>query len=61
MTKILKAVPFGSARGERQNRVKSVECLDGESLSLGRQTASLNATLESVNRYIAAQARDIET
>src|SRR5258707_5377043 len=28
MTKIFKAMPFGSARGERQNRVKSVECLD---------------------------------
>src|ERR1700682_561040 len=28
MTKILKAMPFGSARGEGQNRVKAVECLD---------------------------------
>src|SRR5258708_35214017 len=28
MTKIFKAMPFGSARGERQNRVKSVKCLD---------------------------------
>src|SRR5262245_59358047 len=28
MTKIFKAMPFGSARGERQDRVKSVECLD---------------------------------
>src|SRR5260221_5569714 len=28
MTKIFKAMPFGSARGERQNRVQSVECLD---------------------------------
>ena len=29
MTKILKAMTFGSTRGEWQNRVKPVECLDG--------------------------------
>src|SRR6516165_6985680 len=28
MTKIFKAMPFGSARGERQDRIKSVECLN---------------------------------
>src|ERR1700676_3428055 len=28
MTKILKPMPLGSPGGERQNRVKSVECLD---------------------------------
>src|SRR6516165_1926786 len=28
MAKIFKAMPFGSARGERQDRVKSVECLN---------------------------------
>src|SRR5262249_28711823 len=28
MTKIFKAMPFGSARGERQDRIKPVECLN---------------------------------
>ena len=36
MTKILKPMPLGSAGGERQNRVKSVECLDGVKPNSGR-------------------------
>ena len=35
MTKIFKAMPFGSARGERQDRIKSVECLNPENWNTG--------------------------
>jgi len=38
----------------------SSSCQD-DSLSLGQQTASLKATLESVNRYIAWRAMNIDT
>src|SRR6516165_8177671 len=51
MTKILKAVPFGSARGERQNRVKSVECLDGALL--------VDTEHCSVGRRLKIQANDV--
>ena len=51
MTKILKAMPFGSARGERQNRVKSVERLDSALL--------IDAEDRSVYRWLKIQANDI--
>src|SRR5260221_5568762 len=51
MTKIFKAVPFGSARGERQNRVKSVECLDSALL--------IDTEHCSVERRLKVQANDV--
>ena len=51
MTKILKAMPFGSARGERQNRVKSVECLDSALL--------IDTEDRSVYRRLKVQANDV--
>src|SRR6266481_4300510 len=51
MTKIFKAVPFGSARGERQNRVKSVECLDSAFL--------IDTEHCSVERRLKIQANDV--
>ena len=51
MTKIFKAVPFGSATGERQNRVKSVECLDSALL--------IDTEHCSVERRLKVQANDV--
>src|ERR1700731_3887645 len=51
MTKIFKAMPFGSARGERQNRVKSVECLDCALL--------IDTEHCSVERRLQEQANDV--
>src|SRR6266403_5422516 len=51
MTKIFKAMPFGSARGERQNRVKSVECLDSALL--------IDTEHCSVERWLKVQANDV--
>src|SRR6516164_2129383 len=51
MTKILKAVPLGSARGERQNRVKSVECVDSALL--------VDTEHGSVGRRLKIQANDV--
>src|ERR1700731_2857443 len=51
MTKIFKAMPFGSARGERQNRVKSVECLDCALL--------FDTEHCSVERWLQVQANDV--
>src|SRR5260370_20071607 len=51
MTKIFKAMPFGSARGERQNRVKSVECLDSALL--------IDTEDRSVYRRLKIQANDV--
>ena len=51
MTKIFKAMPFGSARGERQNRVKSVECLDCALL--------IDTEHCSVERRLKVQANDV--
>src|ERR1700756_1127656 len=51
MTKIFKAMPFGSARGERQNRVKSVECLDSALL--------IDTEHCSVKRWLKVQANDV--
>src|SRR5260370_27948518 len=51
MTKIFKAMPFGSARGERQNRVKSVECLDCALL--------IDTEHCSVERWLKVQANDV--
>src|SRR5258708_21762258 len=51
MTKIFKAMPFGSARGERQNRVQSVECLDRALL--------IDTAHCSVERWLKAQANDV--
>src|SRR6516225_3152422 len=51
MTKIFKAVPFGSARGERQNWVKSVECLDSALL--------IDTEHCSVERRLKVQANDV--
>src|ERR1700724_4083143 len=51
MTKIFKAMPFGSARGERQNRVKSVECLDSALL--------IDTEDRSVYRRLKVQANDV--
>src|SRR6266481_3429153 len=51
MTKILKAMPFGSAWGERQNRVKSVECLDSALL--------IDTEDRSVYRRLKVQANDV--
>src|SRR5258708_6545579 len=51
MTKILKAMPFGSAWGERQNRVKSVECLDCALL--------IDTEDRSVYRRLKVQANDV--
>src|SRR5260221_8633321 len=49
MTKIFKAMPFGSARGERQNRVQSVECLDRALL--------IDTEYSGVHRRVGAQTR----
>src|SRR6202043_105476 len=51
MTKIFKAMPLGSARGERQNRVKSVECLDCALL--------FDTEHCSVERWLQVQANDV--
>src|SRR5260221_6278068 len=51
MTKILKAMPFGSASGERQNRVKSVECLDSALL--------IDTEDRSVYRRLKVEANDV--
>src|SRR5258705_13867606 len=51
MTKILKAMSFGSARGERQNRVKSVKCLDSALL--------IDTEDRSVYRRLKVQANDV--
>src|SRR6516165_6143975 len=51
MTKIFKAMPFGSARGERQNRVKSVECLDSAFL--------IDTEHCSIDRRLKIQANDV--
>src|SRR5260221_14639755 len=51
MTKIFKAMPFGSARGERQNRVQSVECLDCALL--------IDTEHCSVERWLKVQANDV--
>src|SRR6266478_6274912 len=51
MTKIFKAMPFGSARGERQNRVKSIECLDSALL--------IDTEDRSVYRRLKVQANDV--
>ena len=51
MTKILKAMSFGSAGGEGQNRVKSVECLDSALL--------IDAEDCSVYRWLKIQANDV--
>src|SRR5260221_3421691 len=51
MTKIFKAVPFGSARGERQNRVKPVERLDSALL--------IDTEHCSVERRLKVQANDV--
>src|SRR6202048_4511984 len=51
MTKIFKAMPLGSARGERQNRVKSVECLDCALL--------IDTEHCSVERWLQVQANDV--
>src|SRR5260221_14323765 len=51
MTKILKAMPFGSASGERQNRVKSVECLDSALL--------IDTEDRSVYRRLKGEANDV--
>jgi hypothetical protein len=44
-------MPFGSARGERQNRVKSVECLDSALL--------IDTEHCSVERWLKVQANDV--
>src|SRR5258706_788701 len=51
MTKIFKAMAFGSARGERQTRVKSVECLDRALL--------IDTEHCSVERWLKVQANDV--
>src|SRR5712675_137894 len=51
MTKIFKAMPFGSARGERQNRVKSIECLD----------SALLIELRIITGHISAQPMRLNT
>src|ERR1700741_2820930 len=51
MTKIFKAMSFGSARGERQNRVKSVERLDS--------TLLIDTEDRSVYRRLKVQANDV--
>src|SRR5258707_6673687 len=51
MTKILKAMLFGSASGERQNRVKSVECLDSALL--------IDTEDRSVYRRLKVEANDV--
>src|SRR5258707_15612458 len=51
MTKILKAMPFGSARGERQNRIKSVKCLDSALL--------IDTEHCGVDRRLKVQANDV--
>src|SRR5260221_8079055 len=51
MTKILKAMPFGSASGERQNRVKSVECLDSALL--------IDTEDRSIYRRLKVEANDV--
>src|SRR6266481_3922193 len=51
MTKIFKAMPFGSARGERQNRIKSVERLDSALL--------IDTEDRSVYRRLKVQANDV--
>src|SRR5258708_32255840 len=51
MTKILKAMPFGSASGERQNRVQSVECLDSALL--------IDTEDRSVYRRLKVEANDV--
>src|SRR5690349_9899431 len=51
MTKIFKAIPFGSAKGEAQKRVKAGGCLD---------CALLNHTEHcSVERWLKVQANDV--
>src|SRR5258707_13562021 len=51
MTKMLKAMSFGSARGERQNRVKSVKCLDSALL--------IDTEDRSVYRRLQVEANDV--
>jgi hypothetical protein len=50
MAKIRKAMPFGSARGQRQNRVKSVERLDSALL--------IDTEDRSVYRWLEIEAND---
>src|SRR5262252_4823452 len=51
MTKIFKAMPFGSARGERQGRIKSVECLNSALL--------VDTEHCSLDRRLKIQANDV--
>src|ERR1700716_3936297 len=51
MTKILKAMRFGPARGERQNRVKSVECLDS-ALLIDTEDRSVYRRLKGQANYV---------
>src|SRR5258708_273917 len=51
MTKIFKAMPFGSARGERQNRDKATECWDSAFL--------IDTEDRSVYRRLKVQANDV--
>src|SRR5215472_5053890 len=51
MTKIFKAMPFGSTRGERQDRIKSVECLNRALL--------VDTEYCSLDRRLKIQANDV--
>src|SRR5262249_18286014 len=51
MTKIFKAMPFGSARGERQDRIESVECLNS-ALLIDKEHCSFD-------RRLKIQANDV--
>src|SRR5260370_1879693 len=51
MTKILKAMRFGSAGGERQNRINSIECLDSALL--------IDKEDRSFYRRLKVQANDV--
>src|SRR5215469_1562649 len=51
MTKIFKAMPFGSARGERQDRIKSVECLNSALL--------IDTEHCCFDRWLKIQANDV--
>src|SRR6516164_9494920 len=51
MTKIFKAMAFGSAGGERQNRVQSIECLDSALL--------IDTKHRSVERRLKIQADNV--
>src|SRR5262245_58704055 len=51
MTKTFKAMPFGSTRGERQDRIKSVECLNSALL--------IDTEHCSFDRRLKIQANDV--